>query len=81
MPQVSKEIIKKRAFMLREKGNHNLNKVMQTYIGKKVKVLIEKNGLGYSETYLPVQVLQPTKTGELIEVKITNVIDSRLVAS
>ncbi len=69
MPQVDMPIRKERAARLREIGNRLLALKMKEYEGKRLNVLVEKQGRGYSENYLKVKT-NSTKTGEIVSVLI-----------
>ncbi len=70
MPQVSKEIIKQRAKILREKGQLKMKKKFKDSIGKVFNILAEKNSYGYSENYLKIKVQSNINEGEIIPVEI-----------
>ncbi len=70
MPQVNGKIVKERAKLLREAGEKELQKYLQTQIGKTVKVLVEKNGFGKTENFLDVKVPKSSKAGEIIEIVV-----------
>jgi threonylcarbamoyladenosine tRNA methylthiotransferase MtaB len=56
MPQVNGAAIKARAARLRAKGAEALARALGRQVGKRVNVLMEKDGRGHSEHYLPVEV-------------------------
>lgn len=68
MPQVQKEIRKKRASILRETGFNLLGKYMKNQIGKSVEILAENDYKGLCEYYLPVKVDTPMQTGKFYSV-------------
>lgn len=61
MPQVPKEVRKERARLLREKGVKQIENTLKSYIGKDLNILIEKEGFGRSEHFLPVQIISKTE--------------------
>ena len=66
MPQVPKEIRKKRAAVLRELGNKNLQKFLQTRVGKLENVLIENGGIGRTEHFAEVKITG--EAGEIVQI-------------
>ncbi len=73
MPQLNGKIIKERAKLLREAGSAELQKFLKKQIGKTLKVLIEKDGIGKSENFLDVKILDNAKIikpGEILEMKV-----------
>ncbi len=73
MPQVNGAVIKKRAKILREAGDRELQKYLQTQIGKTLKVIVEKNNIAKSENFLDVKISQSAKAGEILEIKVLEV--------
>jgi len=82
MPQVNGKIIKERAKILREAGEKELQKFLQTQIGKTLRVLVEKNGVGKSENFLDIRFTkaEKLKAGEILPVKISAVEENFLIA-
>jgi threonylcarbamoyladenosine tRNA methylthiotransferase MtaB len=70
MPQVDKAVAKARANRLRALGNQQIDKLAQSRIGMIENVLVEKDGMGRQEQFLPVAV-PGHRAGELIPVRIT----------
>jgi threonylcarbamoyladenosine tRNA methylthiotransferase MtaB len=56
MPQVNGAAIKDRAARLRAKGVEALARCLAGHVGRQANVLMEKDGRGHSEHYLPVDV-------------------------
>ncbi len=76
MPQVNGKIVKARAKILREKGAEELQKFLQKQVGKTLKVLIEKDGIGKAENFLDVKILSDyknLKSGEILQIKASGV--------
>lgn len=67
--QVPKAIRKERAAILRAEGEVQMQKLLKSRIGKTEKVLIEKDGKGHTEQFLPVDI-EGAEVGEIIEVAI-----------
>lgn len=70
MPMVEMQDRKKRAAFLRKIGDELLVDYLDKQIGKKHLVLIETNGIGYTENYLKVKT-NCYRTGEIVSVSIT----------
>lgn len=73
MPQVNGKIIKERAKILRDTGLLQLKNFLGSQIGKKLQVIVEKDGVGKSENFLSVKILdqeKKLKSGEIITVEI-----------
>lgn len=76
MTQINGNIIKERAKILREAGARELQKFLKQQIGKNLKVLVEKDGVGKAENFLDVKILSDAKnlkSGELFEIKASGV--------
>ena len=81
MPQVNGKIIKERAKILREAGLKELQKFLKTQVGKSTKVIIEKDGIGKSENFLDVKILdKKLQAGEILEVNLCDVQQNFLLA-
>lgn len=78
MPQVPKEIRKKRAAKLRAAGEENLAKYLQTQIGKTLPILVEKANIGRTEHFAMVELDTPQEAGSIIEAKITSATATKL---
>jgi threonylcarbamoyladenosine tRNA methylthiotransferase MtaB len=71
MPQLPRDVIKRRAGELREAGNLSLNRFLQGEVGKTRAVLIEKPGLGRSEQFALVELTDKTvETGQILDLDI-----------
>ena len=66
MPSVPKADRLRRAEMLRQAGEEVLQIRLDKMVGKEVSVLIEKDGVGYTENYLPVRTGYPDKAGQIV---------------
>jgi threonylcarbamoyladenosine tRNA methylthiotransferase MtaB len=71
MPMVPKSERIKRAQMARDAGQLITQAWLDKMIGKKVSVLIEQDGFGYTDTYMPVRTKQPTTVGQIMTILIT----------
>ncbi|HEY0034549.1 MAG TPA: tRNA (N(6)-L-threonylcarbamoyladenosine(37)-C(2))-methylthiotransferase MtaB [Devosia sp.] len=70
MPQVSKVVARERAALLRAEGERQFMKLCLSRIGKVENVLVERNGLGRTEQFVPV-IVSDAQPGELLAVQIT----------
>jgi threonylcarbamoyladenosine tRNA methylthiotransferase MtaB len=80
MPQVAKEIRKNRAAQLRKAGEENLQRYLQSQIGKIMQILVEKEMFGRTEHFAMVQLNKAAEAGSLITAKITSANDKKLFA-
>lgn len=80
MPQIPHVIRKERAKKLREEGTKELNKFLKLQLGKKLKIIVEQEGLGRSENFLQVKLPTNYKVGEVIEKSIIDCQDKFLIA-
>jgi threonylcarbamoyladenosine tRNA methylthiotransferase MtaB len=76
--QVPKNIAKSRAARLRTLGTQQFDKLCNSRIGAREKVLIESDQMGRTEQFVPVS-LSGGKQGELVEVDVTGVNEFGLV--
>ena len=80
MPQISNEIIKERAKILRTEGNKILQKFLKKQVDKKHKILFESETEGHSENFVPIKTLTKHKAGEITHVKGKKVVDGKLIS-
>jgi len=77
MPQIPKNIIKKRAKILRELGKNNLRKYLKNQIGSNIKVLIEqvkeKVSIGKSQHFTKIEIPQILNEGSIVNCIVTEV--------
>ncbi|WP_142849629.1 tRNA (N(6)-L-threonylcarbamoyladenosine(37)-C(2))-methylthiotransferase MtaB [Telmatospirillum sp. J64-1] len=73
MPQVPGDVAKERAARLRAKGEAAMNGLLASRIGTTARVLIEKDGQGQCEHYLPVRIPGGAPVGEVVDVQIAAV--------
>lgn len=69
MPQVNGRVARDRASLLRAAGDAQFQKLCSTRVGQIEQVLMERNGVGRTEQYLPVAV-PGVQRGELVAVRI-----------
>ena len=84
MPQVSNEIKKTRAKLLRDLGEKQLSNYLETLIGKEKIVLIEKNfenySVGKTQEYAPIRIEKKLNEGELFKLPIKSINKNLLLA-
>ncbi len=81
MPKVRGEVIKARAAVLRARGEAALAAFLAGRIGTETRVLIERDGFGHSEHYLPARVTAcDAEPGSIRVVRVTGVEDGALIA-
>ncbi|MDX2143138.1 MAG: tRNA (N(6)-L-threonylcarbamoyladenosine(37)-C(2))-methylthiotransferase MtaB [Rhodospirillaceae bacterium] len=80
MPQVPGAEIKDRASRLRAKGREAMATYLQGRVGTQPSVLIEQNGQGHSEHYVPVRVAGAPQ-GEIVAARISAVSDGILIGN
>lgn len=68
MEMVDMHVRKQRACQLRRLGNDLRQNFMQSKIGNKTKVLIEKDNQGFNEFYIPTKVVGNVKVGQIVDV-------------
>ena len=78
MPQVNGVVIKERAARLRAKGMDAFTRRLAAYVGKSVSVLMEKDGRGHSEHYLPVNIADAAP-GSMLTARIVSTTETALV--
>jgi threonylcarbamoyladenosine tRNA methylthiotransferase MtaB len=70
MPQVPGDVARDRAARLRTKGEQAMRAYQDQHIGGAARVLIEKDGAGHCEHYLPVRVDGGAPDGAIVTVRI-----------
>ena len=78
MPQVDKRIARDRAALLRAEGDKQFAKLAASRVGKLESVLVEREGLGRTEQFMPVAV-PGAEPGQIVPVRITRVSADGLV--
>ena len=71
MPQVGRAVAKERAARLREKGEAALAAHLSRQVGKTLRVLTERGGLGRAEDFTAVRLEPGIRHGDLIDVEIS----------
>jgi threonylcarbamoyladenosine tRNA methylthiotransferase MtaB len=78
MPQVSKAVARERAALLRAAGDRQWAALAAARVGQIEHVLVERDGLGRTEQFMPVAV-PGTQPGDLLAVRITGTTPEGLV--
>ncbi|MDB5623712.1 MAG: mtaB, partial [Devosia sp.] len=78
MPQVSKSVARERAARLRAQGERQFAALAAARVGRIENVLVERDGLGRTEQFMPVAV-PGAQPGELLPVRITGTAADGLV--
>lgn len=73
MPPVPVPVRKERAKKLRAISEQMKKSLLETYIGQTVRVLVEEEGFGYTENYLPVMLDTGELKNQIVQAKITGV--------
>jgi len=80
MPQLAGPVVKERAARLRAKGEAAMAAFLASRVGKTASVLVEKDGFGHCEHYLPVRLDQPCQEGQIVAARIVAVDKNELRA-
>lgn len=81
MPQVSQNIRKNRAKLLREEGLRELNKFLNKLIGTKSNILLEKNNFGHADNFVPTILQQEhINVNKIIPVEFVSNVGNKLLA-
>ena len=78
MPQVPKAVRKDRAARLRALGDRQYTKLCESRVGETEMVLVERDGLGRTEQFVPIAV-PGHSSGELVPVRVTGTSPDGLV--
>jgi threonylcarbamoyladenosine tRNA methylthiotransferase MtaB len=78
MPQVPPAIAKRRASKLRDASLRRRTAWLKRLVGTRQKVLVERGGLGHSESFAPVR-MSAGKVGRVADVLVTGLKDGMLV--
>ncbi len=70
MPQVPREIVKRRAQALRAKGEEALRHRLDLEIGCSRRVLVESGARGHTEQFIAVRLDMPMRPGTIVDVAI-----------
>lgn len=81
MPQVAVPVVKERAGRLRDACEARKNKFLQSLVGTRQSVLVERNGItGHAENFAPVRLEKQAASGHIADVTIKRVEEGTLIA-
>ncbi len=78
MPQLPKAEVRQRAALLRAKGDAAMAAFLAGRVGRPAAVLVEEDGFGHCEHYLPVRFATEARPGTIVGVTISGVADGVL---
>ena len=81
MPQIPIPTIKERAAQLRAAGEISKADFLKSCVGRRASVLVESNGIGQSEHYVPVRLTSDPGAGALINVTVAATDGGYLIAA
>lgn len=81
MPQVPHAMRKTRAAILREAGQNMLHKYLKSCIGRRERVLIEKDSVGRTEHFIPMNIKNSKGPGEIMDATVTSATATELQGS
>jgi threonylcarbamoyladenosine tRNA methylthiotransferase MtaB len=70
MPQLDRALVKERARRLREKGEAALLAHLDAQVGRRLKVLTERGGIGRTEHFTAVRLAAPAAHGLLMDITV-----------
>ncbi len=80
MPKVHGDEVKDRAARLRARGEAAMAEFLATRVGREVSVLIENEGEGFCEHYLPVRLSGPAPLGSVVRARVIGLDGGKLNA-
>jgi threonylcarbamoyladenosine tRNA methylthiotransferase MtaB len=80
MPQISKEVVKERAKILRNKANERMKIFLKNQINKTHRVLFEKQSEGHSENFIPIISKSKHRIGDIVSLKGKYINNEKLIA-
>ena len=81
MPQVPHAMRKTRAAILRKAGKNMLHKYLKSCIGRRERVLVEKDSVGRTEHFIPMNIKNSKDPGEIIDATVTSATETELHGS
>ena len=81
MPQVPQAMRKARAAILRKAGQNMLHKYLKNCIGRRERVLVEKDSVGRTEHFIPMNIKNFKGPGEIIDATVTSATATELHGS
>jgi threonylcarbamoyladenosine tRNA methylthiotransferase MtaB len=79
MPQLARALVKDRASRLRARGEAALQSRLRALIGTTQEILVEKNGMGRTPCFAPVEIDDHPPQGTLVRAALTGMRDAHLV--
>ncbi|HIJ63664.1 MAG TPA: tRNA (N(6)-L-threonylcarbamoyladenosine(37)-C(2))-methylthiotransferase MtaB [Rhodospirillaceae bacterium] len=80
MPQLSGDVVRERAAQLRARGEGAMAAFLQGRVGRTASVLVERDGFGHSEHFLPVRLGQQFEPGTIVPAMVSGVVGDSLIA-
>jgi len=77
MKRLNGDVVTERAARLRAKGQAAMDRLMQSWVGCQSRVLVEKDGQGFSDHYLPMRV--KADAGQVVSATVHKVEDGVLI--
>ncbi len=82
MPQVENKIKKERTQILIQKGKEQLDKFLQSNIGKCGKLLVEKDNSGYTENFIHAKIFnKDIQSGTIVLAKLEAIQEGQMIVS
>lgn len=81
MPQVDPQVRKERAARLRALGEKQMDRFLQSHIGKRLRVITEKNNMARAENFALVKIKQDVEPGEILNVCAESIEKTALTAT
>jgi threonylcarbamoyladenosine tRNA methylthiotransferase MtaB len=81
MPQVAGDVVKERAWRLREKGEAALRRHLDSEVGAERRVLTERGGIGRTPQFTPVRLAAPVEPGLMLDVAVAGHDGRQLLAA
>jgi threonylcarbamoyladenosine tRNA methylthiotransferase MtaB len=77
MKRLDGKLVDERAARLRVRGQQAMDRLLSSWVGRSATVLVEKEGQGFTDQYLPMRV--KAEAGHIVTETITSVVDGVLV--
>ncbi len=81
MPQVAGDVVRERAWRLREKGEAALRRHLDGEVGARRRVLTERGGIGRTPQFTPVRLAAPVEPGLMLDVAVAGHDGRQLLAA
>ncbi len=80
MKRLEGGVVDERAARLRAKGQAAMQALLSSWVGQSATVLVEKDGQGFSDHYLPMRLTAGAEAGQIVTAKVGAVEDGVLIA-